>query len=318
VARTDQLATPGDYASGDCAGEPWVVVRDGDRLRAFHNVCRHHAACVASGNGNTDRLVCPYHGWTYHLDGRLARAPRLGPIQDFSRDDFGLRQLEAALWAPLVFVRVEPGEPSLAELLAPLSGRIETTSLRFVARRSWEIGCNWKVFVDNYLDGGYHVPHMHGGLAAQLDLESYRTEVFDRVSIQSVVSEDEPPAPSGPAGAGDFRERVGGGAVYAYVYPNLMINRYGPIMDTNWVAPLGPDRCLTVFDYWFDAAVAGNTAFVEQSLAASEQVQREDIEVCESVQRGLRSSSYDVGRYAPLIEFGMYQFHRLLARDLRA
>ena len=313
VARLDQLEAPGDYASGDLAGQPWVTVHDGTRIKAFHNVCRHHAACVAAGEGNARQLTCPYHGWTYDLDGRLARAPGLGPIKDFDRADFGLRPLESASWDPLVFVRLGPGDVELADMLAPLDGRIDTSRLRFVTRRSWEIGCNWKVFVDNYLDGGYHVPHMHGALAAQLDLESYRTELWDRVSIQSCAGGDA----AGADETGDFRERVGAGAAYAFVYPNLMINRYGPIMDTNRVVPLGPDRCLTVFDYWFDEAVVEDDAFVARSLEASDRVQREDIEVCESVQRGLRSSSYDIGRYAPLLEFAMYHFHRLLARDLR-
>ena len=115
----------------------------------------------------------------------------------------------------------------------------------------------------------------------------------------------------------DFEDRLGQGAVYAFVYPNLMLNRYGPILDTNWAVPLGPERTLTVFDYWFDPAVAdADPDFVERSLAASDRVQQEDVGICESVQRGLRSSSYDTGRYAPRLEHAMHHFHRLLAADL--
>jgi len=313
VARSDQLARPGDYSAGALAGEPYVVVRDRDgTLRAFFNVCRHHAACVAEGDGNADRLVCPYHGWVYDLDGRLRKAPRLGGIQEFDRERFGLVPLEVEAWGPFVFIRLEPGGESLQRLLRPLAQRIDTSSLRFLTRRSYEIACNWKVFVDNYLDGGYHVGQLHGGLAAQLDLDSYRTEIDGRISLQICAA-----GSGGPAAGTDFAERLGRGAVYAFVYPNFMINRYGPIMDTNWVVPLGHDRTLTVFDYYFEPSESGTAErFVERSLVASDQVQREDIAVCESVQRGLGSSSFDRGRYAPAVEQAAHHFHGLLHADL--
>jgi choline monooxygenase len=313
VARRDELSSPGDFVSGDLAGEPFVVLRDGGRLRAFFNVCRHHASCIVAGSGNVERLRCPYHGWTYDLDGRLRKAPRLGAVRGFDREQFSLVPLAVESWGPLVFVRIEGGGPPLADSLAPLAGRIDCASLRFVRRVRYEIACNWKVFVDNYLDGGYHVGELHKGLASLLDLDTYRTEIAGGVSLQVCAAD--------PASAGgeDFKERVGRGAVYAFVYPNFMINRYGPIMDTNWVLPLGHDRTLTVFDFYFEAqAVERDPSLVERSIAASDRVQREDVEICESVQRGLRSSSYDTGRYAPDVEQAAYHFHGLLARDLRA
>jgi choline monooxygenase len=317
VARTDQLRQRGDFVSGDLAGEPWVVVRDEvGALRAFFNVCRHHAACVASGAGNADHLTCPYHGWTYGLDGRLRSAPRLGSVREFDRERFGLAPLEVDRWGPLVFIRLEPGGAPLAELMHPLDGAIDTGSLRFVTRRRYEIACNWKVYVDNYLDGGYHVDHLHRGLAAQLDLGSYRTELSGRVSLQLCSAGAGRDVGTGrDVGAGvDFAERVGEGAAYAFVYPNFMLNRYGPILDTNWVLPLGHERTLTIFDYWFEE---GRDApeLVERSLVASDRVQLEDVQVCESVQRGMGSSSFDQGRYAAT-EQAAYHFHRLLAADL--
>lgn len=314
IGSLERLAAPGSFVSGDLGGEPFVAVRGADgTLRAFFNVCRHHASEIVEGEGTLDCFVCPYHGWSYDLDGRLRRAPRLGGIRDFDRDAFGLVPMEIGGWGPLTFVRAASGGESLAELLRPLEGRIDFSGLRFVARRSFELACNWKVFVDNYLDGGYHVAEVHAGLAAQLDLDGYRTEIDGRVSLQLCAS--------GSGGTSDdrgFKERLGEGAVYAFVYPNFMLNRYGPILDTNWVLPLGPTRTLTVFDYYFDAALADcDPAFVERSLAASDQVQQEDIAICESVQRGLGSSAYDTGLYAPSVEQAAYHFHRLLAADLR-
>lgn len=310
AARLDQLSAAGDYVAGEIAGEPYVVVRDGkDGLRAFFNVCRHHATCVARGAGNAERLVCPYHGWSYGLDGRLRSAPQLGRIEAFDRDAHGLIPMEVGSFGPLVFLRPRAGDASLCDHLRPLDGRIDFAGLRFVRRKRYEIDCNWKVFVDNYLDGGYHVSQLHRGLAARLDLADYATEIDGAVSIQSCR------AGGGAAVAEDFEERLGNGAVYAFVYPNFMINRYGPIMDTNWVLPLGPDRTLTIFDFYFEAGVAEDPAFVERSLSASETVQQEDIEICESVQRGLGSSAFDRGRYAQM-ERAAHDFHCRLARDL--
>ncbi len=314
VGPLERLAGPGDYLSGEIVGEPFVVVRGADsELRAFFNVCRHHASCIVHGEGNVEQFVCPYHGWTYDLDGRLRKAPRLGGVRGFDRDSAGLVPLEVAAWGPLAFVRLASGSEPLAELLRPLDGRVEAAGLRFTARRTYEIACNWKVYVDNYLDGGYHVDHLHKGLASQLDLESYRTEIEGRVSLQICAAGGE----GGGSGV-DFKARLGDGAVYAFVYPNFMINRYGPIMDTNWVLPLGAERTLTVFDYYFDArALESDPLFAERSLAASDRVQQEDVEICESVQRGLRSSAYDTGFYAPTVEQAAHRFHCLLAEDLK-
>lgn len=303
VGRLDQVRSPGDYFTGELVGEPFVVARDEEgQLRAFYNVCRHHAAVVAQGQGCTELFVCPYHGWAYRLDGRLRRAPRLGGVKGFDREKFGLVPIPVATWGPFVFIHLGPDpEPlDLSELGRYLP---DLDRLTFVTRRTYEIGCNWKVYVDNYLDGGYHVEYLHGDLGAQLDLGGYRTEIHERFSVQLC---------SAGEGATD---RIGGGAVYAWLYPNFMLNRYGPILDTNWVIPLGVDRCFTVFDYFFENP--DDTNFIEKSLADSHQVQQEDIDICESVQKGLSSSAYDVGRYAPTVEMGELHFHRLLAGALR-
>ena len=167
------------------------------------------------------------------------------------------------------------------------------------------MSCNWKVFIDNYLDGGYHVTTIHPGLATELDTDAYRIEAEDAYSIQS--------CPSGEAGPGD---RMGQGALYAFVHPNLMINRYGPVLDVNMALPLGPDRCQVVFDYFFDARAQLSEAFIASCLERSDQVQQEDIAICASVQKGLSSQGYDCGRYAPALEHAMHRFHRVLVRDL--
>ena len=314
VGRTDQLQRTGDYFTGELAGEPYVVVRESEAaISAYSNVCRHHAAAVACGSGRLERFTCPYHGWTYRLNGSLESAPRMGGVRDFDREHFSLPRLEVATLGPLVFLRWKSGWAfdQLDDLRERLeSGGIE--ELRFVERRRYAVECNWKVYVDNYLDGGYHVPVLHEGLAAQLDLESYRTGLFSTYSIQSC-----PGAREAADARTDFAERVGERALYAWVHPATMINRYGPWMDVNVVVPQGPDRTEVVFDYYLDPAFdPEDGAFVGRSLDASDRVQDEDRWICEAVQRGLESASYDRGRYAPRIENAMHHFHRLLHADL--
>ena len=310
VGRADQVHEPGNFFSGEIAGEPFGVVRGKDEvLRAFMNVCRHHAAGVMSGCGKADMLVCPYHGWQYGLDGQLLKAPNMGPVKHFNRKEFGLRQIKVAVWRELVFIHFGEPRDAPGERLGVLNERLEKLSpepLIFQEQRVYDLDCDWKVFCDNYLDGGYHVGVLHPDLGEQLDLKSYRTELFQSYSIQSTEARK---------GA---ESRVGDGALYAFVYPNLMINRYGPILDTNIALPLGPGRCRIIFDFYFAPALADDAGFIERSLAKSEQVQAEDTMICHSVQRGLASSAYDTGRYAPLLEHGMHHFHCLLAKDLRA
>ncbi len=313
----DKLERPGSFVRLDLLGESYLVLADEQgRLRAFHNVCRHHAAQLLEGEGCVDKIVCPYHGWTYALDGSLRTAPGMGAMRNFAREDFGLPAVAVEAFGPLVFLH--PGTPArpLSDELADLRSRLEDLGLqglRHVRRRSYPMACNWKVFVDNYLDGGYHVSHLHHGLAGQLSMEEYRTEVFERFSIQSC-----PAASDAHFHGRDFRERIGRGALYAWIHPNLMLNRYGSILDVNWVVPLAVDRCLVVFDYWFPETEGEEAQrFIQASLEASDDVQQEDVAISESVQRGIGSRSYDQGRYAPRVETAMYHFHRLLAEDLR-
>jgi phenylpropionate dioxygenase-like ring-hydroxylating dioxygenase large terminal subunit len=317
AARADQVRNTGDYVAGMMTGEPHVIVRsESGALNAFFNVCRHHAAQVMSGAGCTESLVCPYHGWTYGLDGRLVKAPELGAVKDFDRQAFGLVPMHVESWCDLLFINMAKNPATLTPQLMELERRLramQLDNLQFVARRTYRLHCNWKVYVDNYLDGGYHVGYLHQGLAAQLDMDSYQTEVFDRYSIQSGAG-----AGGDGASGSDFAERIGDKVLYAWLYPNLMINRYGPMMDTNWVIPHGHDETEVIFDYYFTPETASDTEFVEKSLAASDVVQQEDVDICESVQKGLGSSSYDRGRYSAKREQGELHFHRLLAQDFKA
>jgi choline monooxygenase len=319
AGRAAQVAEPNSFLTAEIAGEPVAVVRDGQGvLRAFSNVCRHRGAQVLNApEGKATRLRCVYHGWTYDLAGRLRGTPEFDGVQEFCREDHGLPQLAVEVWGPLVFVHLPPSGPvlRLAEYLSPLPERtagLGLERLRFVGRREYELTCNWKVFVDNYQDGGYHVNTVHPGLAGALDYSQYRTENAGKTSVQ--IS---PLKPSDDPAVG--KVRTGDNAYYWWIFPNLMINLYQGVMDTNLVLPQGPDRCRVLFDFYFaDPEGPAAQAFIAQSMEVAHQVQLEDQTVCEQVQRGLKSRSYDTGRFSVRREAGGYHFHRLLAEYLRA
>jgi choline monooxygenase len=317
VGRADQVAKPGSFLTADLAGEPILVVRDeAGVLRAFYNVCRHRAArVVAEPEGQLKKLRCRYHGWTYDLAGKLRGTPEFDSVADFCREDNGLPEVAVATWGPVVWVHLGPSPLPLTETLAPLPERtqgMDLDSLRFVERREYRLACNWKVFVDNFLDGGYHVNTIHPGLAGVIDYSGYRTEVFANTSVQ--IS----PLKRANAPEDMAKVRSGDAAYYWWVYPNFMINLYQGVMDTNLVLPLGPDACRVVFDFYFaDTEGEARRRFIAESTAVGHQIQLEDVGICEEVQRGLASRSYDTGRFSVRREAGGYHFHRLLARSLQ-
>lgn len=184
----------------------------------------------------------------------------------------------------------------------------------FVQRRSYKMKCNWKVFADNYLDGGYHIAQLHPGLASQLDLRSYRTELHPFHSIQTC---DTPP-PSGRSelAGNEVPDRVGP-PVYAWLFPTTAINKYGPWIDVHTVSPLGPAECVVTFDYFLLQSIRASLTEdrLMAQLRASIDVQNEDIAICESVQQGLSSGGYNPGRYAGP-ERASHHFHTLLASYL--
>ncbi len=317
AARLDQLVGAGAFVTTEIAGEPLLVLRDQDGvLRAFFNVCRHRAARVVDAEaGKLTQLRCRYHGWTYDLAGALRGAPEFKGVLDFCREDNGLVPLAVDTFGPLVFVSGGASPGSLIEHLAPLpamSADLGIGALKFVERRAYDLACNWKVYVDNYLDGGYHVTTIHPGLAGVLDYTEYRTEILAQGSLQSSPLRAPDPARHDiSAGA----VRTGDRANYFWFFPNFMINHYPGMMDTNLVLPLGPDRCRVIIDFYFANAEASH---VRESIAVGHQIQMEDVGICEDVQRGLSSRSYCTGRFSVRREAGGYHFHRLLAEALRA
>ncbi len=319
AARKDQLREPGKYVATDIAGEPIVIVRGNDgELRAFFNVCRHHAAVVMTETeGTAAQLRCPYHGWTYSLAGELKGTPDFAGVCDFEKANNGLVPVQLAEWEQWLFVKLNAGPPSITDFLGSALldqlRPLQLQGLHWLERRHYHFDCNWKVFVDNYLDGGYHVPYLHKGLDSVLDYSNYLIENGERFCLQSspIVSEG--------AEAQTGAVRKGDRALYYWLYPNFMINLYDGVMDTNLVVPRGVDQTEVIFDFYFpdivtDEARQRNLASIE----VGQRIQDEDTEICKSVQRGLSSRAYNAGRLSVRREAGEHLFHRLLHADLKA
>jgi len=318
VGRADQVRESGQYISGELAREPVLVIRGNDGiLRGFFNVCRHHAATVMpNAEGRTQTLRCPYHGWTYNLDGALIVTPEFTGVRNFDRSMNGLIPIQSALWEGLVFVRLSPEGPSLEDFLGrDVTQRIrqlKLEKLHWMERRTYTLNCNWKVFVDNYLDGGYHVPHLHLGLSSVLDPAKYTIETGERFCLQSS------PVSAEKADQQTAAVRQGDRALYYWIYPNLMINWYEGVMDINLVYPRGVDRTEVIFDFYFADTSKTSRRHNLASITVSERIQAEDVAISESVQRGLVSRAYTAGRLSVRREAGEHLFHRLLYADLKS
>ena len=312
------ISDPETFFTADVAGEPIVVVHDKQgTLRAFSNVCRHRAGPIALGSGCKNVLRCGYHGWTYTLDGRLIGTPDVDGVEFFDRSNMGMFPLRLETWEQFIFVNFDPNTMPLSTYLGKIpeqASGFPITGLQPAERRDYMIECNWKVYVDNYLEG-YHIPIAHPGLMREIDYAQYRTDTYRFHSQQF--------APIRAMKQEDTIERLYapdtgiGEALYFWVFPNLMLNIYPDNVQTNLIVPLSHEKTLTIFEWFFhDAASEKNRERIKRSIAFSEEVQKEDIALCEHVQRGLRSATYDRGRYSVKRENGVHHFHTLLAEFL--
>jgi choline monooxygenase len=318
IPRT--IADRESFFTVDVAAEPVVVVRDKQGvLRAFSNVCRHRAGPIAQGSGCKSVLRCAYHGWTYTLDGRLIGTPDVDGVEFFDRSTMGMVPLRVETWGQFIFVNFDENAEPLSAYLGDIPEQargFQFEGLEFAERRDYFIDCNWKVYVDNYLEG-YHIPIAHPGLMREIDYAQYRTDTFRFHSQQFAPIRGMKPEESGerlyaPANGNGLRD-----ALYFWVFPNLMLNIYPDNIQTNVIVPLSHEKTLTIFEWFFhDAQSEKVRERIKKAIAFSEEVQHEDVGLCQSVQRGLRSATYDRGRYSVKRENGVHHFHMLLGEFL--
>ncbi|PSR23547.1 MAG: (2Fe-2S)-binding protein [Sulfobacillus acidophilus] len=324
VAKTSDVPVPGSFFTTELVGEPLLITRDSaGGLHGFYNVCRHRAGPVAVGCGTRKALQCAYHGWIYGLDGHLMSAREMDGTENFDHADFGLVPVQIAQWGPLIFVNLDRQAPPFEQVFGAVMTEVQEqgfdlSRMATVERRDYDIACNWKVYVDNYLEG-YHIPIVHPGLFQELDYDQYEVVTYAQYSKQFA-----PVRPTTAQSAADRRygRYVDDGqadadaqALYYWIFPNLMLNIYPDNISTNVILPRGVGRTLTIFE-WF-ANPEASAEDMKQTIDFSEEIQQEDIFICEAVQKGLASQSYDRGRYSAKRENGVHHFHMLLAKALR-
>jgi choline monooxygenase len=290
---------------------PFLLVRDESRkLRAFYNVCKHRGGPISTCQQNSKFLKCQYHGWTYRLDGSLRGVPHFRHAELFDRDAFGLTEIELQEWLGMLFLRGESGGPVFSELTHGITDQIKPRhpgDMTFMKRVTYEVKCNWKAYIDNYLEG-YHIPHVHPELCDLLSFQDYKTEIFPWYSLQS--SPFRPQESIYSSGEGK--------ASYYFVFPNMMLNLLPGRLQVNLVEPLSVSSCRVIFDYYYaDPDDQETSEKMYADIEYSDRVQKEDMEICEQVQLGLQSPAYDRGRFSVEMEQGVYHFQKLLKEFIR-
>lgn len=306
IGHLGRLMSPGDHIISEVADNPIIAVRGQDEvLRAFYNVCRHRGGPLALEDGHANVLQCKYHGWTYLLDGSLRGTPKFDRTELFDRKDYGLVPVNVDAWEGLVFVNLGKDGFPLQSLFEGIAGRISPISLaskKFFHSARYHLNCNWKVYVDNYLEG-YHLPYVHPELFKLLDYQNYVTETFEYYSLQhSPFREKDNPYGSDKDSA-----------FYFFVWPNFMLNILPARLQTNLVVPVAHNQCMVIFEYFYDDIVSEKALkMIREDIEYSDKVQQEDIDICQRVHKGLASRAYTRGRFSIEMEQGVYHFQKLL------
>jgi choline monooxygenase len=295
VGHAGELPEPGTFTTARAGRTPVVITRARDgELRAFLNVCRHRGFPLAEGSARRETLQCPYHAWTYDLDGSLRSAPRSDELADFPREELGLCRVALDSWGPFLFVNTGPDPEPLAAALGSMPAQVaelglDVESLVFHTRWEAELNANWKIVCENFLEC-YHCQVAHPQLAAMLDVssEAYALSTEGRLSSQRGPVRD----------GGGTRMHLDGElprSQFHFLWPNLGVNIFPgrPNISLGPMVPLGPDRTYRFLDYFFGPDV--DRAWIDELMAFDDQVGREDRHLVEGVHRGIASGSVEHG-----------------------
>ncbi|MBV9328604.1 MAG: aromatic ring-hydroxylating dioxygenase subunit alpha [Chloroflexi bacterium] len=314
VGRTEQVAQAGDYFTAQVGDIPVVIVRSAEGIQGLVNVCRHRRHEVMSGAGNRRSLQCPYHAWTYELDGRLRTAPRSERELSFCKEDYPLLRVQVATWGRWIFANPDPDAPPLTEILGELpailaSSGMDLDQLRFWRRDDWVSHANWKILIENFLEC-YHCPVQHPAFSAVIDvrpdayrLEAYRWFSSQTGSVRDTISGQAPPYDA----QGDVQQ-----AQFHFLWPNftISVNPGRPNLSLDVWLPDGPTRTRGFSEHYFGPDVPADWA--EEMIAFNAQVGDEDDELTSSVQRGIDCGLPDQGRFLANSEHLCIHFQKLV------
>ena len=318
VCHVEKLRAPGAYLAVEVAGQPVAVVRDrAGALRAFYNVCKHRAHELLSGEGETTRIMCPYHAWVYGLDGRLVRAPHTDNLEGFAPREICLDEVRVEEFCGFVFVNLDPEAIGLAEQ----SGNLETEirhwapdidKLTFGHRLTYDIKSNWKNVVDNFLEC-YHCPTAHKDFCDLVDMETYK------VTTHGIYSSHMADAGQGANSAYDVSNATVRTHAVWWLWPTTCLMRYpgrSSMIVLN-VIPVGPDRTLETYDFFLETPEP-DAMELDAIRYLDEVLQVEDIGLVESVQRGMETPAFQQGRIvndpdgSGKSEHAVHHFHGLV------
>lgn len=318
VGDTDRVRVPGQVSPAvfleGMLEEPILLTRDlKDQVHCLSNVCTHRGTILCEGDGVEQNLRCRYHGRRFALDGRFLSMPEFERVEGFPSPSDDLAKLEFHSLEKFLFAALAPAVP-FEEWIGPVTQRCGFLPFHQAAydpsgSRDYLVRANWALYCDNYLEG-FHLPYVHTGLAARIDYNQYRTEIFRWSNLQVGIAAGSEEIFDLPPSHQDSGQRV---AVYWFwLFPNLMLNIYPWGVSVNVIKPLAVDRTKVSFLHypWDPAKIATSAG------NAIDRVEREDEAVVEAVQRGVRSRIYRRGRYSPTRETGVHHFHRLMAEAL--
>ena len=325
AGRAEALPNPGDYMTMDLAGEPVIVLRDRDgQMRALSNVCRHRMSTLLEGRGNVRAIVCPYHAWTYNLDGALRGAPAMTLNEGFCKSDVSLPQIRCSVWKGWIMVTLNPDAPAVEEALAEvdkLVGHLDMSTYTETFREEHVWDTNWKVLAENFMES-YHLPVCHAGTigsASKLE-EMTCPEGFDAFNYHWIVKNDDVPLalahPKNTTLEG-LQRRV---TWLLAIYPSLLITLTPGYFWYLSLTPRGPGQVNILFgggmskDYIDDPEAPAMLAKVKALL---DHVNVEDRGCTETVSRGLLSRLAGPGHLSHL-ERPNFEFAQYIARRVPA
>ncbi len=296
VCHVEKLRDPGSYLTTVIAEQPIALVRDRDgQLRGFYNVCKHRAHELLSGEGLATRIMCPYHAWTYRLDGQLARAPHTEHLDDFNIDDICLDQLKVEEFCGFIYVNLDPDADSLSQQSGDLETEIrhwapDIDQLTFGHRLTYEIKSNWKNVVDNFLEC-YHCPTAHKDFCELVDMDTYK------VTTYGIYSSHMADAGNSPNAAYDVSNATVKTHAVWWLWPTTCLMRYpgrSSMIVLN-IIPAGPDKTYETYDFFLETPEPDATE-LDAMRYLDEVLQVEDINLVESVQRGMNTPAFQQGR----------------------
>ena len=318
LCHESKLSEPGSYVTASIQGQSVFATRDHNgELRGFYNVCKHRGHELLSGEGNKKLIVCPYHAWCYNLDGSLKAARRSEVLKNFTKSDIHLEPVRVEIFCHMVFVNLDPNAQALAEQSGNLANEImhyaaDLPNLKFAHRLSYNIKANWKTVVDNFLEC-YHCPVAHRDFCTLVDMDSYK------VKTHAIYSSHMAKAGTTDNNAyGVENATVTDHAVW-YLWPNTTLMRYpgrGNFMVWRFI-PTGPQTTYEEFDFFFETDTPNETE-MDAIQFIDDVLQPEDINLVESVQRGMQTPAFNHGRYmvdpdrSGLSEHAVHHFHSLI------